>query len=81
MSFLIYLLIFFILPYFSASYKYGIIRNAEIELYSDTPKNLGHQLEVNDCNDCICNAFSKSLPVNFMMVCQHVMKLNLQEMI
>jgi hypothetical protein len=48
------------LPYFSASYKYGIIRNAEIELYSDTPKNLGHQLEVNDCNDCICNAFSKS---------------------
>jgi len=47
------------LPYFSASYKYGIIRNATIELYSNTSKNLGDQLTFNHCNDCICDALSK----------------------
>jgi hypothetical protein len=61
MSFLIYLLIFFILPYFStSSYIYGTIRNASIKLPFDIPEDLGHKLIVKHCNDCFCYAFRNS---------------------
>jgi len=61
MSFLIYLLIFFILPYFStSSYIYGTIRNASIKLPFDIPEDLGHKLIAKHCNDCFCYAFRNS---------------------
>ncbi|CAF1180926.1 unnamed protein product [Rotaria sordida] len=59
MTFLIYVLKFSILIHISASsYTYGIIHNASIKIPFDIPDNLGHELQVQRCDQCLCDAFS-----------------------
>ncbi|CAF1458724.1 unnamed protein product [Adineta steineri] len=54
-----FLLIFFILPYLcTSSYPYGLIRNASIKIPLDMNDDRGHILKSQDCNQCLCNAFS-----------------------
>ncbi|CAF1443425.1 unnamed protein product [Adineta steineri] len=61
-----FLLIFFILPYLCASsYPYGLIRNASIKISFDMNDDRGHILKSQDCNQCLCSAFSNPKVVLF----------------
>lgn len=58
--FFLHLLIFTILPSLSTGvYTYGIIRNASIQLPFALPNDSSHQLRVNDCEDCLCEAYRR----------------------
>ncbi|CAF4173687.1 unnamed protein product, partial [Adineta steineri] len=61
-----FLLIFFILPYLcTSSYPYGLIRNASIKIPFDINDDNGHILKSQDCNQCLCSAFSNPKVVLF----------------
>ncbi|CAF3515050.1 unnamed protein product [Adineta steineri] len=61
-----FLLIFFILPYLcTSSYPYGLIRNASIKISFDMNDDHGYILKSQDCNQCLCNAFSNPKVVLF----------------
>ncbi|CAF1432003.1 unnamed protein product [Adineta steineri] len=61
-----FLLIFFILPYLcTSSYPYGLIRNASIKISFDMNDDHGYILKSQDCNQCLCSAFSNPKVVLF----------------
>lgn len=60
MSCLIYLLILSIFPSWSASFPYGIIRNATIKLPFDVPIGDGYQSSFGNCENCLCETLNNS---------------------
>ncbi|CAF4401152.1 unnamed protein product, partial [Adineta steineri] len=56
---------FFIINYCTSSYPYGLIRNASIKIPFDINDDHGHILKSQDCNQCLCSAFSNPKVVLF----------------
>lgn len=57
---LLVLLILIILPSFSTSASYGLIRNASIKLQFPLPTDRGYRLTFDTCTKCLCEAYSNT---------------------
>lgn len=57
---LLTLLILIVLPSFTTSASYGLIRNASIKLRFPLLRDRGHRLTVDDCTDCLCEAYKNA---------------------